>query len=151
MVSVQLKVVQSRYRIYRWSGKWCFYSHKNNSVPNHPFENGQKVTINKRNGANRFDVGTTPLVTEFKLPFLGANSTEVFVINKGIDNIGLVTTKVGIGSDEGLFFYSKGSNAGINSSLYFIETQKEQITGDIDKVVTTDLQTSLRIQQNIIW
>ena len=107
-------------------------------IPNHPFENGQKVTINKRNGANRFDVGTTPLVTEFKLPFLGTNSTEVFVINKGIDNIGLVTTKVGIGStSEGLFFYSKGSNAGINSSLYFIETQKEQITGDIDKVVTT--------------
>ena len=90
-------------------------------IPNHPFENGQKVTINKRNGANRFDVGTTPLVTEFKLPFLGTNSTEVFVINKGIDNIGLVTTKVGIGStSEGLFFYSKGSNAGINSSLYFI-------------------------------
>ena len=122
-------------------------------IPNHPFENGQKVTINKRNGANRFDVGTTPLVTEFKLPFLGANSTEVFVINKGIDNIGLVTTKVGIGStSEGLFFYSKGSNAGINSSLYFIETQKEQITGDIDKVVTT-VSTNvslLRIQQNII-
>ena len=107
-------------------------------IPNHPFKNGQKVILNKRNGANRFDVGTTPLVTEFKLPFLGTNSTEVFVINKGINNIGLVTTRVGIGStSEGLFFYSKGSNAGINSSLYFIETQKEQITGDIDKVTTT--------------
>ena len=107
-------------------------------IPNHPFKNGQKVILNKRNGANRFDVGTTPLVTEFKLPFLGDNSTEVFVINKGINNIGLVTTRVGIGStSEGLFFYSKGSNAGINSSLYFIETQKEQITGDVDKVITT--------------
>ena len=107
-------------------------------VPNHPFKNGQKLILNKRNGANRFDVGRTNLVTEFKLPFLGVNSTEVFVINKGIDNIGLVTSKVGIGStSEGLFFYSKGSNAGINSSLYFFETVKEQITGDIDKVVTT--------------
>ena len=30
-------------------------------IPNHPFINGQKLTINKRNGANRFDVGTTNL------------------------------------------------------------------------------------------
>ena len=107
-------------------------------IPNHPFVNGQKLTLNKRNGANRFDVGRTNLVTEFKLPFLGLNSTDVFVINKGPDNIGLVTTRVGIGStSEGLFFYSKGSNSGINSSLYFFESQKPQVTGDIDKIVTT--------------
>ena len=62
----------------------------------------------------------------------------MFVINKGPDNIGLVTTRVGIGStSEGLFFYSKGSTSGINSSLYFFETQKVQVTGDIDKIVTT--------------
>ena len=72
------------------------------------------------------------------MPFLGTNSTEVFVINKGPDNIGLVTSKVGIGStSEGLFFYTNGSNAGINSSLYFFETQKDQVTGDIEKIVTT--------------
>jgi len=107
-------------------------------IPNHPFKNGQKLILNKRNGANRFDVGTTNLVQEFKLPFIGANSTEVFVINKGPDNIGLVTSKVGIGStSEGLFFYTNGSNAGINSSLYFFETQKDQVTGDIEKIVTT--------------
>ena len=58
--------------------------------------------------------------------------------NKGTDNIGLVTTRVGIGStSEGLFFYSKGSISGINSSLYFLQSQKEQVTGDIDKIVTT--------------
>ena len=107
-------------------------------IPNHPFKNGQKLTINKRNGANRFDVGRTNLVQEFKLPFLGTNSTEVFVINKGPDNIGLVTSKVGIGStSEGLFFYTNGSNSGINSSLYFFESQKEQVRGDIDKITTT--------------
>ena len=65
-------------------------------IPNHPFKTGQKLTLHKRVGANRFDVGTTPLVTEFKLPFLGANATEVFVIDKGENNIGLVTTRVGI-------------------------------------------------------
>ena len=52
-------------------------------IPNHPFYNGQKVTLNKRNGANRFDVGTTPLVTEFKIPHVGQNSLDVFIINKG--------------------------------------------------------------------
>mgnify|MGYP003303628849 CR=1 FL=1 len=107
-------------------------------IPNHPFKTGQKLTLNKRNGANRFDVGRTPLVTEFKLPFIGANSTQVFVIDKGEDNIGLVTTRVGIGStSEGLFFYSNGSQSGISSGLYFLQSDKEQVTGKIDKVVTT--------------
>ena len=107
-------------------------------IPNHPFKTGQKLTLNKRVGANRFDVGTTPLVTEFKLPFLGANSTEVFVIDKGENNIGLVTTRVGIGStSEGLFFYSKGTITGISSGLYNLQTVKEQVTGNIDKIITT--------------
>ena len=107
-------------------------------IPNHPFKTGQALILNKRAGALRFDVGTTPNVTQFKLPLLGQNSTEVFVINKGPDNIGLVTTRVGIGSTgEGLFFYSKGSVSGINSGSYFFESQKEKLTGDIDKVVTT--------------
>ncbi|GIS09189.1 MAG: hypothetical protein CM15mP113_3190 [Pseudomonadota bacterium] len=107
-------------------------------IPNHPFKTGQKVTLNKRNGANRFDVGTTPLVTEFKVPHLGQNSLDVYIINKGQDNIGILTTNVGIGStSEGLYFYSNGSNSGISSGLYFFQTDKKQITGDIDKIVTT--------------
>ena len=101
-------------------------------IPNHPFKTGQKVTLNKRNGANRFDVGRTPLVTEFKVPHLGQNSLDVYVINKGPDNIGILTTNVGIGStSEGLYFYSNGSNSGISSGLYFFETDKKKIIGDI--------------------
>ena len=106
-------------------------------IPNHPFKTGQKLTLNKRNGANRFDVGSTPLVTEFKLPFLGANSTDVYVINKGEDNIGLVTSRVGTATtSEGLYFYSKGSTSGISSGLYFFQTNDTQVTGDVDKIVT---------------
>ena len=72
------------------------------------------------------------------MPFVGQNTTEVFVINKGVDYIGLVTTRASVGStSEGLFFFSKGSNSGLSSALYNIETQKEQVTGDINKVVTT--------------
>ena len=106
-------------------------------IPNHPFETGQRLILNKRNGANRFDVSTTPLQSQFKLPFLGNNSTEVFVIDKGPDNIGLVTTRVGIGStSEGLFFFSKGSTTGISSSLYFLEPTHTQVTGTIDQITT---------------
>ena len=107
-------------------------------IPNHPFKTGQKVTLNKRVGANRFDVGTTPLVTEFKIPHIGQNSLDVYIINKGKDNIGILTTRVGIGStSEGLYFYSNGSNSGISSGLYSFQTDKKQITGDIDKIITT--------------
>ena len=75
-------------------------------------------------------------MTEFKLPFIGANSTEVFVIDKGEDNIGLVTTRVGIGStSEGLFFYSNGSQSGISSGLYFFQSDKEQVTGKSIKLL----------------
>ncbi len=106
-------------------------------IPNHPFKTGQKVTLNKRNGANRFDVGRTPLVTEFKVPHLGQNSLDVYVINKGPDNIGILTTNVGIGStSEGLYFYSNGSNSGISSGLYFFETDNKKIIGNIDKITT---------------
>ena len=58
-------------------------------IPNHPFKTGQKVALHKRVGANRFDVGTTPLVTEFKIPHVGQNSLDVYIINKGNDNIGI--------------------------------------------------------------
>ena len=107
-------------------------------IPNHPFKTGQKVTLHKRNGANRFDVGTTPLVTEFKVPHIGQNSLDVFIIDKGKDNIGILTTRVGIGStSEGLYFYTNGSNSGISSGLYFFQSDNKKITGDIDKITTT--------------
>tara|TARA_B100000575_G_scaffold294411_1_gene310169 strand:+ start:13 stop:12861 length:12849 start_codon:yes stop_codon:yes gene_type:complete len=107
-------------------------------LPNHPFKSGQAVLLNKRNGALRFDVGPTNNVSTHKLPFVGSNSTEVFVINKGENYIGLVTTRASVGStSEGLFFFSKGSTSGISSGLYNVQSQKEQVTGDVDKVITT--------------
>ena len=102
------------------------------------FKTGQKITLNKRNGANRFDVGRTPLVTEFKVPHLGQNSLDLYVIDKGPNNIGILTTRVGIGStSEGLYFYSNGSNSGISSGLYYFQTTKNQVTGNVDKILTT--------------
>ena len=107
-------------------------------IPNHPFKTGQKVKLNKKSGANRFDVGSTPNVAEFKVPHAGNDSLDVYIIDKGDDYVGILTTRVGIGStSDGLFFYSKGSTTGINSGTYFFETDFTQVTGDIDKVTTT--------------
>ena len=107
-------------------------------LPNHPFKTGQKVKLNKKSGANRFDVGRTPNVSEFKVPHVGNDTIDVYVINKGEDYVGILTTKVGIGStSEGLYFYSKGSTTGINSGSYFFSSDHTQVTGDIDKVTTT--------------
>ena len=109
-------------------------------IPNHPFKTGQKVRLHKRAGANRFTVRKEPTVptTEFKVPHLGQNSIDVFIIDKGVDSIGIVTTNVGIGStSEGLFFVGNGSVSGISSGLYYFESNKDKITGNIDRVITT--------------
>ena len=80
-------------------------------VPNHPFKTGQKVTLVKDNNASRFDVGRTPNVTEFKVPHVGQNSLDVYIINKGEDYVGIVNSKVGIGStSEGLYVLFKWIN-----------------------------------------
>ena len=39
-------------------------------IPNHPFKTGQKLTLNKRVGANRFDVGTTPLSNRIQITII---------------------------------------------------------------------------------
>ena len=107
-------------------------------IPNHPFKTGQKVKLNKRTGANRFDVGNTPQVSEFKVPYSGNDSIDVFIIDKGEDFIGILTSRVGIGStSDGLYFYSKGSLSGINSGSYYFQTDYEQVTGDVDRVTST--------------
>ena len=106
-------------------------------LPNHPFKTGQKVTLSMKNGANRFDVGKSPNGADHTLPFPGVDQTDVFIINKGDNYVGVLTSKVGIGStSEGMFFYTNGSPSGISSGLYFFSSQNVQVTGDIDKVTT---------------
>ena len=51
-------------------------------IPNHPFKTGQKVTLFKSNGANRFDVGRIPNGAEFKVPQLGQNSKMFLLLIK---------------------------------------------------------------------
>ena len=55
-------------------------------LPKHPFKTGQRVTLFKNIGADRFDVGRTPNVAEFKVPHVGQNSLDVYIILHLITN-----------------------------------------------------------------
>ena len=46
-------------------------------IPNHPFKTGQKVTLFKNNGANRFDVGGH--LTLRNLKFLTSDNSLMFI------------------------------------------------------------------------
>jgi len=110
-------------------------------LPNHKFKTGQKVLLNVPDVANKqFDVAVTDDVNDtdgnFQIPFSG-NSQELFVIKKSEDYIGLTTVSVG-STSEGLYFKTNASNvAGINTHLYNLSSQFNQVTGDIDKIVST--------------
>ncbi len=110
-------------------------------LPNHPFVTGQKVILTVPNVPNKvLSVATTIDPNDndgnFSIPFSG-NTQELFVIKKSEDYIGLTTVSVGDES-EGLFFKSNASNVtGINTHLYNLTSQFEQVTGDVDKIVST--------------
>ena len=110
-------------------------------LPNHPFVTGQKVKLNVPNTSNKqLNVATSDDPNDsdgnFSIPFTG-NSQDLFVIKKSNNYIGLSTVAIG-STSEGLYFKSNASNvSGINTHLYNITSQFEQVTGDIDKVIST--------------
>ena len=110
-------------------------------LPNHKFKTGQKVLLTVPDVPNKkFDVAMTDDVNDtdgnFQIPISG-NTQELFVIKKSEDYIGLTTVSVG-NTSEGLYFKTNASNVtGINTHLYNISSQFEQVTGDIDKIVST--------------
>ena len=108
-------------------------------LPNHPFVTGQKVKLERPNVTNaEFDVSTTDSSTgSFELPFTGQTSTDVYVIKKDENYIGIVTTRAGVANtSDGLYFLGNGI-AGIGSGLYNFTSQYDQVIGDADKVVST--------------
>ena len=108
-------------------------------LPNHPFKTGQKLTLARPNVANaEFDVSPTNSSNgSFELPFTGQTSTDVYAIKKDENYIGIVTTRVGIGStSDGLYFLGNGVS-GIGSHLYNFTTNFEQVIGDVDKFTAT--------------
>ena len=104
-------------------------------LPNHPFKTGQRLTFTKTTtpGVNSLIVGNDNLNTAtFFIPNQTTLSSDVYVINKGTDFIGL-TTQVGLTtSTEGLFFYSDGSD----NAEYLLKTNKNQLIGNVDRITT---------------
>ena len=108
-------------------------------LPDHPFVTGQKVTLTRPNVSNaEFDVSPNNSSSgSFELPFSGSTSTDVFVIKKDENYIGIVTTRAGVANtSDGLFFLGNGI-AGIGSGLYNFTSNYEQVTADVDKVIST--------------
>ncbi len=104
-------------------------------IPNHGLRTGERITFTKSTlaGVDSLIVGDNSLNQgTFFIPDTNTLSSDVFVINKGENLIGL-TTQVGLTTaSEGLFFYSDGSN----NSEYLLETNKGQILGNVDRITT---------------
>ena len=112
-------------------------------LPNHPFVTGQKVKLNVPAVSNRqinVAISTDPndANANFSIPFDSSDtSIDLFVIKKSENYIGLSTVGIGTTS-EGLYFKSNGSSVtGINTHLYNLSSNFNQVTGDIDKIIST--------------
>lgn len=110
--------------------------HRSIYLPNHPFKTGQKLTFTKTDfaGVDSLIVGNdASSLNTFQIPNTFTLTSDVYVINKGKDYVGLVT-QVGLTTNsEGLYFYSDGTD----NSEYLLQTNYSQITGQIDRAVTT--------------
>tara|TARA_B100001057_G_scaffold298143_1_gene298356 strand:+ start:2300 stop:15613 length:13314 start_codon:yes stop_codon:yes gene_type:complete len=112
-------------------------------LPNHSFVTGQKVKLNVPAVSNRqINVANTDDPSDnagnFSIPYDSSDtSIDLFVIKKSENYIGLSTVSIG-NTSEGLYFKSDGSAvSGINTHLYNLSSQFDQVTGDIDKIVST--------------
>ena len=107
-----------------------------NYIPNHPFQTGDKLTFTKspKLTTTSLLVGNNNSQTDtFYIPDTVLDTYTVYAINKGRDYIGL-TTSVGLTTTgDGLYFFTDGSD----ESDYLLKTNKDQVTGEVDKIITT--------------
>ena len=107
-------------------------------VPNHPFKTGDKVSFRK-------DITSSPVATSLlvspkidgsdivNMPDISSGKTDVYIINKGTDYIGLATNAGAAHTSGGLYFYGNGSN----SYEYSFNTNYNQVDGDISRITST--------------
>jgi len=101
-------------------------------LPNHPFANNQQVIFRKLSSSSPISVSNTSTSATFNLPSSG-DQQVVYVIKKSVDHIGIVT-QIGLTtSTNGLFFRSNGDD----NYQYSIQSNFEQIKGDIDSIKST--------------
>ena len=120
------------YNVGITTNKTVFIPTQSIYLPNHPFKNNQSVTFVKPGSASAISVANTSGSTSFNLPFSG-NSQTVYIINKSVDYIGIVT-QIGLTTTtNGLYFTSNGTN----DFQYFFQSNFDQIKGDIKQVTST--------------
>ena len=113
-------------------------------IPNHPFTQNQQVSLNIPTGGNVLSISTISNLSPQDLGVSGG-SVNVFVINKSKDYIGL-TTQIGI-CTNGVFFHDNSSN----KFDYFFESNYTQVTGKIEKVVSTlSISTSISTSHGML-
>ena len=103
-------------------------------LPGHPFKGGEKVTLTKRPAKSSFLVGrTVDAANQFYVPNQTTSTTDLYVVDKGTDYIGLATNVGAANTEGGLFFFGNGDD----DHQYQLETNFEQLTGNIDRIVST--------------
>ena len=107
-------------------------------VPNHPFKTGDKATFSK-------DIISTPAATSLlvspnidgsdivNMPDINSGKTDVYIIDKGTDYIGLATNAGAAHTTGGLYFYGNGSD----NYEYAFTTNYNQVDGDISRITST--------------
>jgi len=113
-------------------------------LPNHPFKTGQRLTLSKNPTTDSFIVGNNSSGSTYFLPDNFTASSTVYVINKSNDYIGL-TTSVGLTTNtNGLYFYSNGTD----DFEYLLETNFNQVVGNVDRIVSTIKTSDIHQLQN---
>jgi hypothetical protein len=106
-------------------------------VPNHGFKTGEEISFSMNDSADTaadvLIVSQESTSTQFNLPENRSSVATVYAINKGPDYIGLTTT-VGLTTfTDGLYFRSGGSD----NAEYLLKNNPTQLTGDVDRLITT--------------
>ena len=101
-------------------------------LPNHPFKSGQKLRFHAPSYATPITVSAEAGSTNFFLPDAVTRESDVYVIKKGPDHIGLATQLSDITASDGVFFKLAGSD----HHEFLLETQKKQVIGDVSRIVT---------------
>ena len=101
-------------------------------LPNHPFKTGQKVKLTLPPGETPISASQEATSTTFFLPNQSTRESEVYIINRGPNHIGIATLLSNTSQTEGVFFRIAGSD----SDEFLLETQKTQVTGDVSRITT---------------
>ena len=101
-------------------------------LPNHPFKTGQKVKLSLPSGATPISASQEASSTTFFLPDQSTRESEVYIINRGPNYIGIATLLSNTSQTDGVFFRIAGGD----SDEFLLETQKTQVTGDVSRITT---------------